>query len=92
MSASPPRAMSLHVERLVIDCPGMSRIEAVRFERAMRAELRRLATAQPEALLASLGTVPARSAPPVRVGGSLQPAEFGQLVARSVFTAVAGGS
>ena len=92
MSAAPPRAVSLHVEHLVIDCPGLDRAEAARFERAMRAELIRLTTAQPGALPASLSTVSARSAPPVRIGASLQPSEFGQQVARSVFTALAGGS
>jgi len=91
MSASPTGPVSLHIERLVVDCPGMSRGDAVRFERAMRTELTRLTTARPGALQRGAGAMPALSAPPVPLGTPLRPTEFGRQIARSLFDALAGG-
>jgi hypothetical protein len=94
-SARPPvghSAVSLHVERLVIDCPGMGRADSIRFERAMRAELARLADARPGALAGPAGAVPGRAARPVRLASPTQPVAFGQQVARSLFDALEGSS
>ncbi|HEX5321204.1 MAG TPA: hypothetical protein VFW46_18720 [Stellaceae bacterium] len=86
------RPVTLHVERLVIDCPGMGRAEIARFERAMRAELTRLAGARPGALAGPAEASPQRAARPVALASPAQPVAFGQQVARSLFSALAGGS
>lgn len=91
--ARPPqrnRAVTLHIERLVIDCPGIGRTEAGQIERTMRTELARLADLRAKALPASGGSLPDRAARPVKIGASASPTELGRAAARSLFDALVG--
>ena len=80
-------AVSVHIERLVLDGFSLSPAQGAQMQRALKRELARLAAGAPAGAWAS-GAVPVALAPPVRTAGTLRPAQLGREVARSLFAAL----
>jgi hypothetical protein len=85
---TPARAVSLHIERLVLDGVPLSRADATRLKGAVERELTRLLGEEGRRLDGTARAEHALGAPAVALTAPLRPLGLGERIARSIHAAL----